>query len=77
MKGKENKDLSKLKCFNYGEYGHYSMKFPKKKKGDNGKKGKELTGAATTFVLDDLSIKFEEDFSIVSHFFEDAINETA
>jgi len=31
MKGKKKEDLSKIKCFNYEEYGHYSIKCLRKK----------------------------------------------
>ena len=41
MKGKLKKDLSKVKCFNRGEIGHFSFRFQMKKKGDYDKrKGK-------------------------------------
>ena len=38
MKGKRKKDLSKIKCFNCGEMGHFSSRCPLKT-GDD-KKGK-------------------------------------
>lgn len=42
-KGKEKKDLSKMKCFSCGEYGDYLTKCLRKKKGYNEKKkGKEI-----------------------------------
>ena len=39
MKGKKKKDLSKVKCFNCGEMGHFSSRYLKKKKGDDGEEG--------------------------------------
>jgi len=41
MKGKKKEDLSKVKCFNYGEMGHFSSRcLMKKKRDDEKKKGK-------------------------------------
>ena len=41
MKGKKKKDLSKFKCFNCGEMGHFLLICMMKKKGDDEKrKGK-------------------------------------
>ena len=49
MKGKKNKDLSRVKCFNYGEMGHFSLRCPMKRKGnDEKKKGKQVIGVSTT-----------------------------
>lgn len=75
MKGKQ-KNLSKLKCFNCGEYGHYSTKCPKKKQGDTQKKRKEVAGVATSIELDDLSMRLEsEDIALISHFSKGVIDE--
>lgn len=50
MKGKHNKDFINIKCFNYGEMGHFSVKcLMKKKQADAEKeKGKKVTGVATS-----------------------------
>ena len=63
-KGKEKKDLRELKCYKYGEYGHYSSKCSQKKKGNNEKNNrKEIIGVVTSSKLDDLSRRLEdEDF---------------
>lgn len=77
MKGKQ-KDLSKLKCFNCGEYGHYSTRRLKKQGDDEKKKGKQVAGVTTSTKIDDLSKRLEsEDFAFISHFFEGAIDEAA
>jgi len=74
IKGKQ-KDLSKLKCFNCGEYGHYSMKCLKKKQGDDEKKkGQAVVGVTTSTEIDDLSRRLEsEDFALISHLSKGAI----
>lgn len=60
MKGNERKDLSKLKFYTCGEYGHYVRKCLRKKKGDNDKK-KEIVGVATSSSeMDDFSRRLEE-----------------
>lgn len=35
MKGKKNKDMSKVKCFNYGKMRHYSLRCLMMNKGDD------------------------------------------
>lgn len=70
MKGKKNKDLSKVKYFNCGEMDHYSSRCPMKKKGDDEKrKGKQAVCVATSGEIDDLTKRLEEeDFAMISHF---------
>lgn len=47
-KGKKKKDLSKVKCFNCGDMGHFSSRCLMKKKGDDEKKkGKQIADVAT------------------------------
>jgi len=70
MKGKQKKDLSKFKCFNCGEMGHYSTRCKMKKKGEDEKrKGKQVADFATLVEIDDLTRRLEEeDFAMISHF---------
>lgn len=70
MKGKKNKDLSKVKCFNCGEMGHFSSRCLMKKKGDDEKKkGKHVVGVATSAEICALTKRLEEeDFAMISHF---------
>lgn len=57
------------------EHGHYTRKCLRQKKQDNEKK-KEIAMVATyTAEQDDFMRRFEEDFSLVSHFFEGTIDE--
>lgn len=76
MKGKEKKDLSTLKCYRCGEYGHYVRKCLQKKKGDNEKR-KEIVGVATSSKLDEFSRRLGEEFALVSHFSKGDINDYA
>ena len=78
MKGKQ-KDLSKIKHFNYGVFGHYLMKCLRKNEGDDKKKkGKQVAGVASSTKIDDLSRRLEsEDFALISHFSQGTINELA
>lgn len=66
-----------MKCFNCGEYGHYSTKCLKKKQGNGEKKkGKVVAGVAIYTKVDDLSRRLEsEDFALIFHFLEGAIDE--
>ena len=49
MKGKHKKELSKVKCFNCGEMGHFLSRCLMKKKGnDEKKKGKQAFGVAVS-----------------------------
>ena len=61
MKGKKKKDLSKVKCFNYGEMGHFSLRCPKKKKGaDEKRKGKQTTLISNKEEIDELGRRLED-----------------
>jgi len=70
MKGKQKKDLSKVKCFNCGEMGYFSLRcMMKKKEDDEKKKGKRVVGVATFAEIDDLTQILEEDeFSMIFDF---------
>ena len=67
MKGKPKKNMSKIKCFKFGEMGHFSSICPNKGDDDKGKKkGKNI---ASLEEMDDLARRLEEeDFSMNSHF---------
>ena len=78
MKGKQKKDLSKVKCFNFGEMGHFSSRCPKKKGDDEKRKGKWATLIASKAERDELARRLEdeeEDFAIISHFLHSTIKE--
>lgn len=79
MKGKQKKDWSKIKCFNCGKMGHFSLRCPKKKIRDGKKKkGKQVTGVATYAEIDGLTRRLEkEDFALISHFSQGTIDEVA
>ena len=78
LKGKHKKESSKDKCFNYGEFGHYSTKCLRKKHKDEKKKGKQVVGVATSIEIDDLfRILESEGFSLISHFSHGNIDEAA
>lgn len=69
MKGKQKKDLSKIKCFNCGKMGHFSSRCLMKKVDDEKRKGKQVASVATLVEIDDLSRRLEEeDFAMISHF---------
>lgn len=76
MKGKQ-KELSKVKCFNYGEIGHFSLRCLMKKKGDDEKKkGKQVAGVATSAEIDALARRLEEEeFAMISHLLQVTIDE--
>ena len=67
MKGKPKKDLSKFKCFNCGDMGHFPLRFLMK--GDDEKrKGKKVVSFSTSTEIDDLSGRLQgEEFSTISH----------
>ena len=77
MKGKQKKDLSKVKCFNYDEMGHFSLRCLMKKKGDEEKrKGKQAIGVAILAEINDLTKRLvEECFSMISHFSQGTLKE--
>ena len=77
MKSKKKKGLSKVKCFNCGEMGHFSSRCSMKKKmgDDEKKKGNQAVGVATSAEIDDLTRRLEEDFAMISHFLQGTINE--
>ena len=77
MKGKQKKDLTKVKCFNFDEMGHYSSICLMKKKGDDEKrKGKKVADVSTSSEIDDLTRRLEEeDFVMISHFSQGIVNE--
>jgi hypothetical protein len=58
--GKPKKDLSKVKCFQCHQFGHYATKCPQRKKGS--KKGQFATSAE----IKEFSSRFEEDFSLIA-----------
>ena len=57
---KKKKDLSKVKCFRCGEFGHYNTQCPLRKKD---KQEKHDQAAAST-QIDKLSSRLEDDFSM-------------
>lgn len=77
MKGKQKKDLSKVKCFNYGNMGHFSSICPMKKKMgvDKNKKGKQVASVSTSAEIDSLNRRLEKQVAMISHFSEGTINE--
>lgn len=54
---KKKKDISKVKCFRCGEFGHYNTHCPRRKKD---KQDQATTSAET----DKLSSRLEEDFAM-------------
>jgi transposase InsO family protein len=58
--GKPKKDLSKVKCFQCHQLGHYATKCPQRKKGP--KKGQ----FAASTEIEEFSSRFEEDFSFIA-----------
>ena len=77
MKGKQKKNLSKVKCFNCGEMGHFSSKCLIKNKGDDEKsKRKQVTFVGTSVEIYDLTRRLEEeDFDMISHLSRGIVNE--
>ena len=55
MKGKLKKDLSKVKCFNFGDMGHFYSRCPMNKGDDEKRKGKQVIIVATLYEIDDIS----------------------
>lgn len=76
MKDKQ-KDLSKVKCCNCGEMGHFLSRCLMKKKGDDEKKKeKQGTGVTISAEIDDLTRRLEEeDFAMISHFSQGTVDE--
>ena len=67
MKGKP-KELSKIKCFNCGKMGHFSLRCALKTRDDKKGKRKEKQIVASA-EIDDLFRRLEEeDFAMISHF---------
>ena len=59
------KDMRKVKCFVFHQFGHYAGQCPnKKKKGGNGMQAEVAT--STKAQVDEFAKKFEEEFLLVS-----------
>lgn len=56
------KNLSKVKCFRYGKFGHYSTQCPRRKNKQD--KQEKLDQAATHAEIDRLSSRLEKDFAM-------------
>ena len=67
-----------MKCFHYGEMGHFFTRCPMKKKtrDDEKKKGKQAANVATFVETYALTRRLEEeDFAMISHFLRGTIDE--
>ena len=56
--------MSKIQCFACEEFGYYSSQFPTRKKGNKGKKKKQMA-ATTTEGKDEFTTKFDDEFSLI------------
>lgn len=59
---KKKKDVSKVKCYSFHEFGHYVSNCPHRKKGE--KKGKKKMIASTS--VDELSSRMEQEFALIA-----------
>jgi len=66
MRGKKNKNLSKIKCLNCGKVDHFSTKCLMKKKLGDKKRKCIVAGVTTSTEKDDLSSRFgSQEFSSI------------